>query len=110
MRTRIGCLVEIRAFPIMRSSRSRVRINRPRRRIRTEADTFTVVVSRAMEPADSPALIIHDRGLGHGVIVLGLVPIRHQPLAIESCLPSLFWSALAPNPNTTQQAKNPSAS
>ena len=56
MCTRIGCLVDTSALPIMRSSRSRVWMNLSRLRARTDADTLTVFVSLGMESADSPAL------------------------------------------------------
>jgi len=53
--TRMGCFVDTSAFPIIFSSRERVRRNRSRLRSRVFALARATLVSSAMKDADSPA-------------------------------------------------------
>jgi hypothetical protein len=51
----MGCFVDTSAFPIIFSSRARVRMNRSRFRSCVFALAFTALVSPAMNEAESPA-------------------------------------------------------
>ncbi len=54
MCTRMGCFVDTSAFPIIFSSRARVRMNRSRLRNRVFALERATFVSSAMKEAESP--------------------------------------------------------
>src|SRR5713226_9140363 len=55
MCTRMGCLVETRALPIMRNSRSRVRAKRRRLRTRTAAEGCADLLSPAIKSEKCPS-------------------------------------------------------
>jgi hypothetical protein len=55
MCTRMGCFVDTNAFPIILSSRARVRMNRSRFRSRVFGLARTTFVSSAMKDTESPA-------------------------------------------------------